>query len=217
MIDPVFSRRDVVNVAPAGSGRRYVVAPLTFRERAAYQADLSRFGGVYPTTTQMMQALRSAVEALAPSNAAELLEMLTRAELDPNDAQARQAVQIIEASCSMVPAYAELLAARTRYLAAVPWVAARHALREWDGPGLPAFRRERGVVPEELLDAVPPDELEEVGWQAAALLRPGASAEGNSASPSPSPTTPAPATAASNPTTAADGFLPAESGTATPA
>jgi hypothetical protein len=91
-----------------------------------------------------------------------------------------------------VPVYAGLLAARQRYLGTLPWVAARHALRGWEGDGLPLFQRVRGLVPDDLLDAVPQDDVEAVGWRASTLMQPGRDAEGNSGAPSPSPETPAP-------------------------
>ena len=68
------------------------------------------------------------------------------------------------------------------------------ALRGWDGPSLPPFRRERGSIPADLLDTLPDAEIEAVGWKASALMQPNASAEGNSAAPSPSPEIPAPTT-----------------------
>ena len=118
MNTPVFSRRDVVPFTPEGSPRSYTVAPLTFRERQNFRADLAREGGVYP----------------------------------------------------------------------------RHALRGWDGPGLPPFQRVRGGVPAELLDLLPDDEIEAIGWKANELMQVAPSAEGNSAAPSPSSASPAPST-----------------------
>jgi hypothetical protein len=60
-------------------------------------------------------------------------------------------------------------------------------------------------VPEALLDLLPGDEIEAIGWRASALMLPGADAAGNSGAPSPSPETPEPSTAASAPTTVATG------------
>ncbi len=100
----------------------------------------------------------------------------------------------IEAACATVPVYAGLLAARQRYLGTLPWVAARHALRAWEGDGLPPFRRARGLVPDDLLDALPQEDVEAVGWRASTLMQAGRDAEGNSAAPSQSPETPTPST-----------------------
>lgn len=183
---PVFSRRDAVWFTPEGAPRSYLIAPLTFRERQAFRADLARDGGLYPPREQMLAALRAAVADLAPGNAHELLAVIDAADAAPDDAALQARLGAIEAACAAVPEYAELLGARQRYLGMLPWVAARHALRGWDGPGLPPFQRLRGTVTAELLELLPGDEVEAVGWKASVLMQPGADAEKNSAALSPS-------------------------------
>ena len=79
---------------------------------------------------------------------------------------------------------------RQRYAGMLPWVAARHALRGWEGDGLPPFARIGGMVPADLLDLLPGNEIEAVGSRAAELMQPDRSAEGNSEPPSSSPATP---------------------------
>jgi len=101
---------------------------------------------------------------------------------------------MIEAACAAIPSYAGLLAARQRYIGMLPWVAARHALRGWEGADLPPFKRDRGLVSEALMDALPQEDIEPIGWRASALMQPGRDAEKNSAAPSPSPASPAPMT-----------------------
>ncbi|MCZ8147366.1 MAG: hypothetical protein O9325_05875 [Roseomonas sp.] len=191
----VFSRRDAEWFAPPGTDRRYLVAPLTYRERQAFRADLAREGGIYPSHAQMLDALRAAVREASPDNADELLAVIDASEATPDDADVQVQLGTLEAACATVPVYAGLLAARQRYLGTLPWVAARHALRGWEGDGLPPFRRLRGLVPDDLLDALPQDEIETVGWRASTLMQPGRDAEGNSGARSPSPETPAPMTA----------------------
>jgi hypothetical protein len=193
----VFSRRDAEWFAPPGvADRRYLVAPLTYRERQASRADLAREGGIYPSHAQMLDALRAAVRETSPGNANELLAVIDGSEATPDDADVQVQLGTIEAACATVPVYAGLLAARQRYLGTLPWIAARHALRGWEGDGLPPFRRTRSLVPDDLLDALPQDDVEAVGWRASTLMQPGRDAEGNSGAPSPSPETPAPTTAA---------------------
>lgn len=194
MSDPVFSRRDVVDFAPEGSPRSYALAPLSFRERQAYRADVARECGVFPQRSQLIAGLRAAIHEVAPSNAAFLLSAIDAAEATPDDDDAQARLTAIEATAAEVPVYAALLAARERYLGTLPWVAAKHVIRGWEGPGLPAFRRDRGLVPDELLDAIPDEEIDAIGWRAVALMLPGGNAEGNSGAPSPSPETPAPST-----------------------
>jgi len=192
----VFSQRDAEWFAPSGAAsRRYLVAPLTYRERQAFRADLAREGGIYPSHAQMLDALRAAVREASPGNSDELLAVIDAAEATPDDAAVQVQLGTIEAACATVPVYAGLLAARQRYLGTLPWVAARHALRGWEGDRLPPFRRLRGLVPDDLLDALPQDDVEAVGWRASTLMQPGRDAEGNSGAPSPSRETPAPMTA----------------------
>jgi hypothetical protein len=195
MTQPIFSRRQMESFTPPGTERSYSIAPLTFRERQAFRADLAREAGVYPGRALLLDALRAAVQEVSPDNAASLLTEIEAAEATPDDPAAHARLQAIEAACATVPTYAALLAARQHYLGMMPWVAARHALRGWDGPGLPPFRRERNLVPADLLDLLPDAELEAIGWQASALMQPDAAALGNSGAPSPLPETPAPMTA----------------------
>ena len=191
----IFSRRDADAFTPDGSGRTYTIAPLTFRERQAFRADMAREGGIYPSREQLLDGLRAAVHEMAPANADDLLAAIDAAEADPKEAAVQARLGLIEAACAEIPAYAGLLAARQRYIGMLPWVAARHALRGWDGPSLPPFRRERGLVPADLLDVLPDAELEAVGWRASDMMQPGADSLGNSEAPSPLPETPAPMTA----------------------
>jgi hypothetical protein len=214
-MEPIFSTGDTTEVRPDGSGRVYHIAPLSYRERANMQADLARYAGIYPTNAQLFHALRGAVRDLAPGNAAELLRAIDVAEESPGDEDASRALQSIEAACATVPSYSALMAARNHYLSMVPFVAARWGLRGWEGDSLPEFRRERGAVPETLLDVIPPEELTQVGWMAHGLTRVSQSAVGNSVSPSPSDATPKPVKAVSSRTTAAGGSSRGANGKAT--
>lgn len=192
----VFSRRDAEWFSPPHAPeRRYLIAPLTFRERQAFRADLTRDGGIYPTQAQMVDALRLAIFEAAPENADELTAAIDRAEAEPDNLEAQAPLAMIETACAAVPSYAGLLAARQRYIGMLPWVAARHALRGWEGDGLPLFKRERGLVSEALMDVLPQEDLEAIGWRASALMQPGKDAEKNSEAPSLSPASRAPMTA----------------------
>jgi hypothetical protein len=65
-------------------------------------------------------------------------------------------------------------------------------LRGWEGTDLPPFKRDRGLVSEALMDALPQEDIEPIGWRASALMQPSRDAEKNSAAPSPSPASLAP-------------------------
>lgn len=187
---PVFSRREAVTFQPEGSPHVYTLAPLTYLQRQAYRADLTRMAGTYPSQAQMLAAIRAAVREMAPANAAELLAVVDAFEATPEDADCQARLAALEAAVATVPVYAELHAARQRHIAAMPWAAARHALRGWEGEGLPPFRQSRGAVPDDVLDALPEEEVIAAGWRAVDLMQPSEAASGNSEPPSPSSPTP---------------------------
>lgn len=64
---PVFSRREAERFTPPGSPRTYNLAPLTFRERQAFRAEMAREGGLYPPRPQLLDALREAVREAHPA------------------------------------------------------------------------------------------------------------------------------------------------------
>ena len=187
---PVFSRREVDRFQPDGWDRAYLLSPLTYMERQAYRADLARSAGAMPDNAVMLAAIRAAIRELGAANEAELLAAVETAEELPDDPDAQARLSAIEAAVSIMPVYAAQRALREQVVGMLPFIAARHALRGWDGPGLPAFRRVRGLVPDDLLELLPDDELVLIGWRAHALMQPAASAEKNSEAPSPSPETP---------------------------
>jgi hypothetical protein len=188
---PVTTARAVESFTPVGSPRSYRIAPLNFHQRIAYNADLTRLAGSYPKDAQMLLAIRAAVMAEQPENLDELLGQIALAEAEPMNIPAQAALGLIEQRVSLAPFYAELRSQRDRYLAMLPWVAAKHALRGWDGPDLPEFDAPGGLVSVPCLEALADlDELAAVGWRAAALMAPGQRAMGNSASPLPSPASP---------------------------
>jgi len=189
-VTPVFSRRAEAPFQPEGSPRVYTLAPLTYLQRQAYRADLTRMAGTYPSQPQMLAAIRAAVREAAPTNAGELLAVVEAFEATPEDADCQARLAALEAAVATVPVYAELHAARQRHIAAMPWAAARHALRGWEGDGLPAFRQVRGAVPDELLEMLPEDEVIAAGWRALDMMQPSDAASGNSEPPSPSSPTP---------------------------
>lgn len=188
---PVFSRRDIVDFQPPGSPRSYRLAPLTFRERQAFRADLQRACGILPSREQLLDTLRRLLREASPGNLAELLSAIDAAEEDTeaNDRDAQGRLADIEVAMATQPAYAALLEARQRWRSMMPFVAARHALRGWSGPRLPEWATVGGLIDEALLNDLPDDEITAVGLRAAALMQLAGDAVGNSEPPSPSPAT----------------------------
>jgi hypothetical protein len=191
MIDQVvFSRRPAVEFTPPGSANTYLIAPLSFRERQAFRAEMLREIGIYPAPALMLAALRQVITAAAPANAAELLSAVDAAEEDPDDVEAATKLAAIESAFTGAGAYGDLLALRHAYIGLLPLYALRHSLRGWQGEELPEFIRTGGLVALDLLDELPADDVEAVGNAALSLGQPGPSAEKNSAPPSPSPAIP---------------------------
>jgi hypothetical protein len=186
----VFSRRPAVEFTPPGSANTYLIAPLSFRERQAFRAEMLRQIGIYPAPALMLAALRESIRAAAPANAAELLSTVDTAEADPDDVEAATKLATIESAFTGAGAYGDLLALRHQYIGLLPLYALRHALRGWQGEGLPEFTRSGGLVALDLLDELPADDVEAAGNAALNLGQPGPSAEKNSAPPSPSPAIP---------------------------
>jgi hypothetical protein len=187
---PVFSRAAIEAFPIPNRPRTYDIAPLTVRERAAAKAEVVAEAGLYPTQDQLYAALREALHEASPANLDELLHTIDEAEQNPLDLPLVARVAPIENACMSAASYRALLAQRTRYMEAVPLIYARHALRGWSGPQLPPFQRDKGVVPFDLLDVLPDDEMRAIGLRAFTLSQPNQATEGNSAAPSLSSETP---------------------------
>lgn len=190
--EPVFSATDAEWFRPKDCPRRYRLAPLTYRQRSALQRDIRRTGGPDIDRAVFLDVLRQALREFAPNNLDDCLAEIDAAELDPDDKAAQARLSIIEHSVSGVSAYDAMQEGRARVLEARVLCTVRHALRGWDGPGLPEFFLEDGRVPDELLDALPAAELDAVFGRANVLIYLGPSAEGNSEARSPSPASPPP-------------------------
>jgi hypothetical protein len=203
----VLSRRDIDRFTPPGHEAEekppvYLIAPLTWRERAAFRAELARLGvpPAYPVDAQLVGAVRDAVEELAPDNATELLASIDafKAILDdplPTPSaeegseeraeQQRTFDEGLEARRPMLEAYqaildamrrhpkvAGVLADRTMFFEVAPTLAAAYALRGWENVDVP-FARKNGVVDDAALDALPRGDLIAAGLRALALQSPG--------------------------------------------
>lgn len=188
----MFSALDTEIFTPPGSPRSYEISALTYRERNAMQREIRRVGGNRPDRPVMLAVMREVLRQTAPDNLDECLAQIDEAEAAPDDPAAQARLAVLERVAATVPAYADLVEARVRYMEEWPWVSARFALRGWSGPGLPPFERLAGLVPEHLLDAVPAAELSAIGGRADVLIWLGKSAEKNFEAPSPSPNPPTP-------------------------
>lgn len=184
----------------------YLIAPATIRERIAFRRAVAAEGARMPRDDELVACLRAGVREAAPDNADELLATIDEwAETPPEDrgpdliARMEAIEQAMRAS---YPPYAQLEAARVHWISIAPLVACEMFLRGWQNVDVP-FKRVRGKVAEECLEALPEDHLAEIGWKAISLMQPDKAAEKNSGSPSPSPSSPATSTAADTPSSPA--------------
>jgi hypothetical protein len=200
----------------------YVITAPTLMQRAAFRRDVAAAGARYPGQDEMFRALREGIRAAVEEDAQPaLLEKLDAAEAAGSglaeDAElARDLAEIETAMRRHHPPYAALEAERAYWLSIAPIVAARHFLRGWEGVEAP-FRRQNGLVPEDLLAQLPDATVEAIGWEAIALMSPSRVQAKNSASPSPSPSDPATSPAEPSPPTAVpDGSSSASASAGTP-
>lgn len=181
----------------------YLIAPMTWRQRAAWRADLAR-GGVsrIPTDEEFVRGVRAALEEVAPDNLAECLEAVNAmlgvmaappmapetpavSPAEGEDAPApdperaaelrrRTAVLdaygVVERAMLTHPRVAGMAAERSLFNSLAPMLAVAHALRGWEGVDVP-FARRNGVVPDDVLDRVPEDDLRAAGYRALELMR----------------------------------------------
>ena len=188
---PVFSGQDVERFTWDRSGRTYILAPLSYRQRLAMTRAVRRVAGTPPDRAVMLAVLRECLRELAPANLAEALSHVDEAEAEPENAMAQGRLAVIQRACADVAAYAEMEEAWERHNEERPLIVARYALRGWEGAGLPPFvLGPDGLVPESLLEAIPAAELMAIANRAAVLIWLGPSAAGNSEAPLPAPTTP---------------------------
>ncbi len=191
----VASVQETKDVAIPGTDRVYTYAPLKFRRRAIMKAALVAEAGQPVFREQLLVARRTALQELAPANLGELLLVLDEVDTVPAEELAPEtmtALSLIDAAVMEVPSFAKLMERNYRTVYLTPYVAARYGLENWAGSGLPAFRRDRDAVPDELLDAIPPMDIEIVGWAIWNSAHVTQEEEKNSAAPSPSPASPAP-------------------------
>lgn len=179
----------------------YLIAPMTWRQRAAWRGDLARAGvSRIPTDEEFVRGVRAAIEDVAPDNLGECLDAVdamlgvmaagpmpepdappaTEGDTPPpdsgRDAELARRTAVLDAygtverAVAAHPRVAGMAAERTMFNGLAPGLAAAHALRGWEGVGVP-FARRNGVVPDDVLDRLPEDDLRAVGFRALELMR----------------------------------------------
>lgn len=200
----VLSANDLDRFTPAHRANDpvppvYLIAPMTWRQRAAWRADLAGAGiARLPTDEDFVRGVRAALEEVAPDNLAECLDAVdamlgvmaagpmadappaaegVEPAPDPDrDAEIARRTAVLDAygtverAMAPHPRVAGMAAERARFNGLAPGLAAAHALRGWEGVPVPFVRR-NGVVPDDALDRLPEDDLRAVGFRALELMR----------------------------------------------
>jgi hypothetical protein len=189
---PFISALDSVWVRPKDSPRRYLLAPLNYRQRSKLSRDVRFKAGPPLDRAHYLDKIREAVRESNPGNAASLIAEIDAAEEDTEreNAKLQARLSLIERAVSNSKAYAALIHAQQNYNDAAAWHQVKAVLRGWEGPGLPSFFRDEAEgMSDELLDAIPAGEFQEISSSANLMLFVGPAALKNSEAPSPAPST----------------------------
>lgn len=197
--------------SPVPGAPVYLIRPPSVMTRARWRREVGETGApaIPPGREELTAVLRRGITeivaehqqpellALADEYDAAFTEVQAQREKDDASPEARQAANDRLAAVSnrmgflegeirgKYPPYAQALAARTFWFEVAPWVAARHFLCGWENvtvAGLPVeFAQVNGLVPEALLEQLPPDHIADVGWRAIGLTSANRDDEKNSA------------------------------------
>ena len=184
----------------------YLLGALGFRERPRFRADLQASGAPFTPDTAFAVAARKLVEQLEPDNMAELLATIdaftdllaqdTAQPLQPladdasDDDKAERQAETDRRKAIITP-YEQVLDAlrghqqldrlfgqRALFQELAPPLAAAYGLRGWENVKQP-FRRVNGVVPDELMDALPQADQLAIGAEVLRLMTVSAAQRGN--------------------------------------
>ena len=185
----------------------YLVAVPTLLSRAVYRRDVQSLGAVYHSDESMLNTLRDGVrECVADDQQGVLIELINSYEIetkamaeigdDAND-QERESLKDLQARMGEIESfmqreydvYNQMSADRGYWLSIAPIMAFRHFVKGWEGSEL-RYKERGGMLCEALLDAMPAEHIDVVGWKAITLMSPTGGQEKNSESQSQSPADP---------------------------
>lgn len=139
----------------------------TIRQDIEWEAELGRWGAIQITNDVYYEEMADTVRLEEPANQEFLLELLEEAQSGwtsmPADRQ--RALQRLERKlAASAPEIAEMTAAREKWANLAPICAFRHFVTGWDNLDPPYRRDALGLVDMEIVDALPLDLTNEVGW-----------------------------------------------------
>jgi hypothetical protein len=197
----------------------YLVSVPSLLARAAYRRDVQSLGAVYHSDASMLNTLRDGIRACVVENQqAALVEIVNSYELESEKAtdlgddiseaeqesldDLRDRMTDIEQFMQReYDEYNAMSADRGYWLSVAPIVAFRHFVKGWEGSEL-RYKERGGLLCEEMMNAIPPEHIDIVGWKAITLMSPTGGQEKNSESQSQSAPDPATLTADDIPPTA---------------
>jgi hypothetical protein len=150
--------------AYGGAVPSYFIKPATRRERIAFSRRMTEAGANYPGDSAMRAALREGVRSLADAPEAGALV----AVLDGIDALADAGEDVAPELVSQLDSierdvmsgdrrYAQIVAARSNWMALAPLVAISMFCTGWENVAAP-FRRVAGIIPDDVLDQIADDD-----------------------------------------------------------
>lgn len=173
----------------------FVLRTPSLRQRAAWRRAIAASGARFVPASQLAEALREAVRALAPENADALVDLVDQAAamsegLAPADADVGERLRALELAMQAWPAYAELIAARAYWWEMSALLAFEHFVAGWRDVGIDYAAR-GGLVDPAVMERLPEGWVYEVGVEAITLTAPSDAQRGNSELPRPSQPGPA--------------------------
>jgi hypothetical protein len=185
----------------------YLVVVPTLFSRAEYRRDVQALGAVYHSDETMLNILRDGVrECVAADQQAVLLEIINSFEIEqkrlvdlgddtPTDeeseslADLRNRMEEIEQFVRReYDKYNSMSADRSYWLSIAPIVAFREFVKGWEGgekrDGFPLWKQRSNQVCEDVMEYLPPEHIDAVGWKAIMLMSPTGGQEKNSESQS---------------------------------
>jgi len=209
-----FSAKEIIRV-PVDQ-ITYLVAVPTLLTRASYRREVASLGAIYHSDSTMLNALRDGVrDCVTDRQQGELIEIINSFEIEQEKISdlgdeatdtereslddLRNRVDDIERFMQReYDSYSEMAADRGYWLSIAPIIAFRQFVIGWEGGEL-QYKSKRGQVWESLMDSLPSDHIDIVGWKAITLMSPSGGQEKNSESQSQSPQDPKTLTAEENP------------------
>lgn len=209
-----FSAKEIIRV-PVDQ-ITYLVAVPTLLTRASYRREVASLGAIYHSDSTMLNALRDGVrDCVADRQQGELIEIINSFEIEQEKLSdlgdeatdtereslddLRNRVDDIERFMQReYDRYSEMAADRGYWLSIAPIIAFRQFVTGWEGGEL-QYKSKRGQVCESLMDSLPSDHIDIVGWKAITLMSPSGGQEKNSESQSQSPQDPKTLTAEESP------------------